>query len=97
MILTNAHPCVPLEFTDLKSPTSALSSSSTLCDTIGNLKKTPDISDKPLENTSSLVMEDGLAITCHPHDTTRPKTPDGACLVLPDGQERENRCGMGFM
>jgi hypothetical protein len=91
MILTH---CVPLEVLDLKSPASALSSSSTLCDNTAALKKTTDAPDKGFVKTTSDVLEDGLVITFNSHDTSRATSPDGAKLIHLSCQEKENRCDL---
>jgi hypothetical protein len=92
MILTNTHHCLPLEGLELKSPMSALSSSSTLCDHTAVLKKAADDTDKGSEKTTNDELEDGLAITIHSHDTSRATTRDGLDVSLPTSQEKENRC-----
>lgn len=80
-----------LECLDFKSPASALSSSSTLCDNTPNINKAFDVSDILVQTHSGTIEGDENTKSHCPHDSSSASKPDGVSLIAKDNLDEEIR------
>ncbi|KAJ2956342.1 hypothetical protein NQZ79_g7807 [Umbelopsis isabellina] len=80
-----------LECLDFKSPASALSSSSTLCDNTPNINKAFDVADKIVHSHSGTIEGDGHTISHCSHDISSASKPDGVSLIAKENLNEEIR------
>ncbi|KAM3580760.1 hypothetical protein VKS41_006819 [Umbelopsis sp. WA50703] len=81
-----------LECLDFKSPASALSSSSTLCDNNNPIvNKAFEAADKVVQSNSGTIEGDEYTISHCPHDISSASKPDGVSLIANESLNEEVR------